>query len=121
MPAAVPSRWRGTAGWCADPRTLSFCVNVAAHRQRVQVQRAMRQHDALRRAGAAAGVEELRDGVLVNGEEVDRFGMPCCEQFFVLAIVQIDKRSIPGQALSDISATPAAAKSFSKNSIRAPE
>ena len=39
-------------------------------RERVQVERAVRQHHALGRAGAAAGVEQLGDGVFVEGEDV---------------------------------------------------
>src|SRR5205814_345988 len=38
--------------------------------ERVEVERAVGQHDALGRAGGAAGVEELADSGFVDGEKI---------------------------------------------------
>ena len=52
-------------------------------RKGVHVYRAVAQHDALGTSGAAAGVEQLGDGALVVGGEVDGLGVGGGEQFFV--------------------------------------
>ena len=50
--------------------SVSVQAKDSQHRQRVQVEGAVREHHALGRAGAAAGVEQFGDGVFVEGDDV---------------------------------------------------
>ena len=53
------------------------------HRQRVQVQGAVRQHDALGRTGGTAGVKQLADGGFVNSQKIRTVDAPARQQVFV--------------------------------------
>ena len=61
-------------------------VDIFVHAGRVQgvqIERAMREHDAFGRAGAAAGIEQLGDGVFVESKMSARSGLAFVEQLFV--------------------------------------
>ncbi len=49
---------------------VSVVIEGGGEREGVQIEGAVREHDAFGRAGAAAGVEELGGGGLVDGHEV---------------------------------------------------
>ena len=71
---AVPRRWRGTsappAGSCPAPRRRAASGSAAT--ERVQHQRAVRVHDALRPAGRARRVAHGRRAALVELGPLDR-------------------------------------------------
>ena len=71
--------------------------------QRVHVERAVRQHDALGRAGAAAGVEEFGDFIFVEGENVGTRDAVARQQVFQKQ-VRLRDRTIDGDIATDAGA-----------------
>ena len=61
-------------------------VEDPGHRQRVQVQGAVGQRHALRCAGAAAGVEKLRDGSFVVRENIRALRMAFREKLLIIVV-----------------------------------
>ena len=57
-----------------------FAGKRSEYSQRVQVQRAVRQRDSLGRTGAAAGVEQLGNRLLIVRENVGALGPSACKQ-----------------------------------------